>query len=130
MFTNAKVGDRVWSIADGRGVIVDIDKSNTYPVRVEFEHFSHIQTYLLDGRVTQSDLFPILFWDELKFKIPERPKEMVKKVFEVKECTWVYHDNKFYSVIPDGIATDSSCDWSELGGKTGRLVFEYEEEER
>lgn len=76
-FTDAKVGDRVWSITEGWGVIKERRKSPyQYPLTVDFENDSY-RTYTLWGRLDISDLNPTLFWDEVKPQLEVDAKVIV-----------------------------------------------------
>jgi hypothetical protein len=80
-FENAKVGDRVCSFRFGWGTIIKkCDTKASYPLYVEFDDGDERRTtYLLDGYFNIHEKHPDLYWDELKFEIPERPKRKVKK---------------------------------------------------
>ena len=72
-FTDAKAGDRVWSITEGWGVIRERrEPLYQYPLTVDFENGSY-RAYTLWGRLYISDLNPTLFWDEVKTETPEKP---------------------------------------------------------
>lgn len=82
-FENAIVGDRVWDFGAGWG---KIDSMPLFPedyMRVEFHNAiaSRYEAYNLNG-VNIYDQKQTLFWDEIKFEAPPRPKRMVKKVVE------------------------------------------------
>jgi len=81
MFENAKVGDKVWSINYGWGEITEIYTGDTYPICVRFVGESGI-TYTLNGYIDEFDMNPTLFWDELQFEIPVKPKRKIKKKIE------------------------------------------------
>ena len=72
-FDGIKVGDRVWDFERGFGKVVAIWSDS---FTVQFENYGHLgRTYTFDGvkyecyKCRQS-----LFWDEVKFEIPQRPK--------------------------------------------------------
>ena len=72
-FTDAKVGDRVWSLTEGWGVVkARYAPHTTYPLNVEFENGSN-RSYTLWGLLLFTDLNPTLYWNEVKFEIPEKP---------------------------------------------------------
>lgn len=75
MFAEAKKGDKVWSFTGGWCNIVDTDYSQAYPISTNHGH-----SYTLDGMILTTHWNPSLFWDEIKFEIPPRPKRKVKKV--------------------------------------------------
>ena len=83
MFKDAKVGDRVWSFIHGWGEVTEIycDRS-PYTIRVLFGDNSS-RLFTVDGKWDTSNPNPILFWDEIKFEIPVKPKRIVKKWFGI-----------------------------------------------
>ena len=85
-FTDAKAGDRVWSITEGWGVVKKrTSPHDPYPLVVEFENGTHI-IYTLWGRRYNSDLNPTLFWDEVKIEAPEKP--MPELQVDTKVIVW------------------------------------------
>jgi hypothetical protein len=71
-FENAQKGDRVWSIRHGWGVIKLIED---HKIWVKFENLIwNIFTFC--GKLDIEDLNPTLFWDEVKFDIPQKPIKM------------------------------------------------------
>ena len=73
-FDDAKVGDKVWSVANGWGKITGVDNSDNYPIEVTYDN-ENWASYKSDGREFSSEPNPTLFWDEVKIVPPERPKE-------------------------------------------------------
>lgn len=67
------VGDRVWSVRNGWGVVKRFLVSNDYPIEVEFERSRTWGTYTSCGRLFMTDAMPELFWDEVSFVIPKKP---------------------------------------------------------
>lgn len=76
MFSNAKVGDRVWDIRKGWGTVECTDFGPDYSLRVEFDEFDDggDETFTIDGKYLFHDKNPTLFWDEVKFDVPEKPE--------------------------------------------------------
>jgi len=73
-----KVGDKVWSIREGWGVVTscrtDIDCLG-YPIEVDFGNDSGISRYTFDGRYVENSWAPELFFDIPEvFKNNEYPK--------------------------------------------------------
>lgn len=92
MFKDAKVGDAVFSSADGCGKIIVINKGRTYPVGVEFCSSVGREDFVRDGRYTTNDRYPTLFPSYEAFKEyfakidpPERQGEKDKVCFVCKE---------------------------------------------
>lgn len=69
MFKNAKSGDKVWDFSRGWGTVTSITSTS---INVNFASLGTFN-YYFDGRLYSSDLNPTLFWNELKFKVPEKP---------------------------------------------------------
>ena len=85
-FTDAKVGDRVWSITNGWGVVKERRSPHyQYPLNVEFEGGS-CRLYTLWGRLHIEDQNPTLFWDEVKIGTPEKP--LPKLEVDAKVLVW------------------------------------------
>ena len=83
MFSEAKVGDRVWSIAKGWGTIEAVEQDTKYypyPLEVLFdkEGIGRID-FMVDGREDEEDERPSLFWDEVYIEAPPAPKQKAKK---------------------------------------------------
>ena len=86
MFAGVKVGDKVWSITEGWGTIIDRFRSRAeYPLVVEFENREQ-KTYTLWGRLHIKDISPTLFWDEIEIKAP--PKPLPKLEVDTNVVVW------------------------------------------
>lgn len=88
MFRNAKVGDRVWDFVWCWGTIEEICLGNKYPLAVKFDNNGIKGKYKLNGVYdAMSDTNPRLFWNEIKFEIPEKPFSLEKELrkLEVQE---------------------------------------------
>jgi hypothetical protein len=88
-FSQAKVGDKVWSCEYGGGVIKQIFYNRDYPLKVYFEQTGMEESYTLKGRQALINLYPTLFWSEIHFDIPERPKRKVERRIE----RWAAYDS-------------------------------------
>lgn len=82
-FENARVGDRLWSSEYGWGKVIEIlDISH---LKVYFDECTSLNQdsafYSVLG-IRNAGNYRTLFWDEVKFEAPPRPKRMVKKVVE------------------------------------------------
>lgn len=101
MFKNAKVGDRVWDFCNGWGTITQIDNEVVYPISVDFDNGICL-CFNEDGKHSSQDINPRLFWDEIKFEIPEKPfnledelRKLEIKDFIVEEFNYnLYWNNK------------------------------------
>lgn len=88
MFEDAQVGDRVWEFVEGWGTISGndfSDKINT-PIRVIFDN-GYEWSYTYEGKTHFKDSNPILFWNEIKFEVPEKPFDLESelKKLEIKD---------------------------------------------
>lgn len=85
-FTDAKVGDRVWSLTNGWGVIKERRSPHYhYPLTVEFDNGEY-ETYTLWGLSKIDDMNPTLFWDEIVIEIPEKPLPQLE--VDAKVLVW------------------------------------------
>ncbi len=80
-FDGIKVGDKVWSFEHGWGIVKELVYNLPYPIGVLFNN-NQYETFTLDGKKEQF-CNQTLFWDEIKFEIPTRPKA------ELKECKYL-----------------------------------------
>ena len=98
-FENVKVGDNVWDIIFGWGVVESQYYKNIFSVRfgVEYGSYLYRDTGAIDSKF---QLKQRLFWNELKIdKIPERPKGMINKkaIIYADEIDFIAPDRrKFY----------------------------------
>lgn len=90
MFRDAKVGDRIFDILLGWGVVENIDLNLNLPLRVKFD--VGLSNYTLDGKTSDNHIRPRLYWDEIKFKIPERPFDLGAEFNKVEIMTNNYED--------------------------------------
>jgi hypothetical protein len=72
-FENAQVGDRVWSIRHGWGIIDFITDNKIYVV---FDYLNKTRIFTFNGKSVDDDLNPTLFWDEVEINIPQKPIKM------------------------------------------------------
>lgn len=63
-FSNSKVGDKVYTISKGWGVVDEIDNSEMYSITVMFDEHTR-NTYTKEGKEYEEDINPNLFWDEV-----------------------------------------------------------------
>ena len=125
-FDGIKVGDKVYSMAYGWGVVCHLWARGLYPLEIKFT--SGKGAYTLDGEQYLGEL-QTLFWDKPEFTPPPRPKRKVKKTIE----WWV-------NVYPGGCLghgqeTKEEADKAAIGSIYGspvacvKLTGEYEVEE-
>ena len=105
-FETARVGDRVWSIEHGWGVVKRLERMFTNPMLVEFSGEVYV-TYKLDGaqhsRHSQCRT-QTLFWDEVKFEAPQKPLPDLE--VDTKVLVWGDNNNikhrRHFSHFRDG----------------------------
>lgn len=85
MFADIKVGDKVWDICRGWGVITTLMVCPTYPIEVEFKN-GH-GSYTRDGYSSLEDVNPSLFWDEIKLVAPQKPVPLLE--VDTKVVVWL-----------------------------------------
>jgi hypothetical protein len=77
-----KKGDRVWGLREGWVEVDYIDDTLSYPIDTA------IGTYTIDGKVSYSDKFPTLFWDELEITKKAFVKPLPKLILDTKIIVW------------------------------------------
>ena len=76
-FDEIKVGDKVWSLLHGWGTVVKLYKGY---FEVNYKYINGFDFYTLDGKyVRNNNMAQILFWDEIKFEIPQKQKIELKE---------------------------------------------------
>ena len=68
-FSNAKVGDNVFCIINGEGVITNIFYNSTYSILVQFDKINNI--YTINGYAFINNIIPSLYYNKFEIKIPE-----------------------------------------------------------
>lgn len=133
-FENAKVGDQVWSIKHGWGIITDIYADTHYPITVKYFTKSP-SNYTLDGKCNSSDLYPEIYWDVVTFEYPKQPKRPVKK--EIIKYAAIYPNTTTFTRLDSDYSVGSlydnikavqsgSCN---TGLAIAKVIFEFEVEE-
>lgn len=82
-FSNAKVGDRVWSVICGEGVIVAINTNSQYPITVNFKNNPN-KCFDKEGR-NYIKHNPELFWNEFHIPTDEEDKKPFNLIEFLKE---------------------------------------------
>ena len=88
-FETAKVGDRVWSMKDGWGVVHSIEPSHCYPVSVVYPCRKR-RLFTSGGLYDKTDIIQTLFWDEVVIEAPKKPLPDL----EVDAKVFVWNDPK------------------------------------
>lgn len=81
MFADAKVGDRVWSVLLGWGTVINVSNAGSLVIHVKFD-CGRNDNFSKKGYRLSDDVYPALFWDEVKITPPPRPKRKVTKTLE------------------------------------------------
>ena len=84
-FETAKVGDRVWSIKEGWGEIIEIDYDSDYSLSVKYD-ISGTDTFTFGGYESIADPMRTLFWDEVVIEAPQKPLPDLK--VDAKVLVW------------------------------------------
>ena len=95
MFKNAKVGDIVWDFLHKYGIIEKLEENT---ILVKFNSGVKV-TYNLNGSCGYPVDTQTLFWNEIKYDIPEKPfnlKEFLRENLEPKE--FEYEKSNYYLV--------------------------------
>ena len=99
MFRNAKVGDRVWSFTHHWGTIIEtdgsLDKTIDYPLLVKFDN-DIVSRYTIDGKYNKDDTYPTLFWDEIKFEVPEIPFSLEDELRKLEVVEFKNEYNNYF----------------------------------
>ena len=120
MFSNAKVGDKAWSVQSGWGIIYNIDKDRNYPIK--FRSYTNcVFSFTYGGFNIRSDINPTLFWNE--FPIPESAFTKPLPQLKVDSKVIVWNDERFkfrrhFSHFKDGIIycfCDGTSSWNNTG---------------
>ena len=104
MFKNAKVGDKVWCMRRGWGVITHTEQGKRHPIGVKFSDRS-FTSYTSDGKEYINDITPVLYWDELTIVPPKKP--LPNLAVDTKVLVWDEGGNSkirahFHSFSEDG----------------------------
>jgi len=79
--TKDDIGRRVWCFLYGWGTIEEVNGADMMPYPVEVSFSMGSRSYDIGGRsFIKSN--PTLFWDEIRFKEPPKPKRIIKKTIE------------------------------------------------
>lgn len=76
-----KLGDTVYSSLKGEGKVIGIfePQDTTYPINVTFKN-GHGQTYMIDGKAHEDDLYPEIYLSKPEIIVPKvKVKREVKR---------------------------------------------------
>ena len=124
-FKNAKVGDKVWDFGLGDGTVMSVGARKLF---VKFDHSDKNWLYSSSG-ILEGQTVRTLFWKEIKYILPSRPKRMTKKKFWFNTYNLLGKDPKsgrrsFYKNEEDADEARKG-----LEGFCGTFSFEIEVEE-
>lgn len=125
-FVDARVGDTVYDMAYGEGVITGIDKSVLYVLMVNFPKMVGHTSFTLNGWYVVGEP-QRLFYSKPIFELPPPPKRKVKKVIEGWVNIYPGSSTQWTSTIH---LTESLADEVAMAGRLGKAHFlhhEYEE---
>lgn len=124
MFSKAKVGDRVWSLLWGWGIISKVDQQeHPYPIRVEFD-IDEVEWFTLCGKYLLEHINPTLFLDEVKIT-PPHPKLAVDTPILVRdEDDEDWQPAHFARFTPEGVVTWVGGRTSYTNGGYGEISWE------
>jgi hypothetical protein len=114
--TKKDVGKKVWHFMYGWGTITSVisdtviyKSDNNLPYGINNIHLT------LNGKETEKDINPVLFWDEIKFEEPHKPRETIEEEIEV--CTCYNHEDDRMVVCTTRFITDMCHEHKEKGFK-------------
>ena len=130
MFRNAKVGDRVWDFIEQWGTIVKIYEKSDFPLVVEFDNNEEEGVYTYEGKEFEVDFNPRLFWDEIKFKIPEKPFDLEEELRKLEVIEFSFDENSyllFYDNEENSICYDCTgyLDIPFVNYFTSRSIYDF-----
>lgn len=94
-FKDAKVGNKVWGITRGWGTIIRNNEFYERPILVEFSDGSELE-YLYTGCQHEDDINPTLFWNEIKFTLPEPIKYRTIHGVEIPDISFVPREGETF----------------------------------
>lgn len=88
---NWYVGQQVYCLQNGEGVVIDIDQTLKYPIIVEFPSTYIRYTYTLNGEMNENSATPMLY--------PAKPEIILPK-WQPKPGEWCWFwDEKLYGAF-------------------------------
>jgi hypothetical protein len=95
-FEKAQVGDKVWSVRYGYGVVASIYSDPDYPLVVKFERYVNSKSYTFYGNEYYHEL-QTLFWKEIHFEVPKQSlKTKLINSIEVPNISFHPNTNEYY----------------------------------
>lgn len=97
-FEKAQVGDKVYDLLEGEGIINSVDYHNILPISVRFKEYELCYTH--EGKTSSKSKTARLYWSKPEIIAPEAPKRLVDKVLTVYAN--VYPRHSFNSIRNHG----------------------------
>lgn len=97
MFRNAKVGDRVWDFIEHWGTIIRIHDKSDFPLIIKFDNKEE-RIYKFNGQAYGENMTIRLFWNEIKFKIPEKPLNLEAELKKLEKTNFQYGKNNHFLI--------------------------------
>ena len=119
MFSNAKIGDKVWSIRSGWTEITEIGGNDYYPINIKGIMYS------LDGKLWNFDTSPSLFWKEQKFDLSKPLPD-----FKRGDILWVWDCDREYKILRVFSHFDDDTICVFLGGTYCGNTIDYKNAEK
>lgn len=135
-FSNAQVGDKVFSLTSGWGKIISTSvrfgENSKYPIAVAFDNGGK-STYTTDGKAYSVHEYPSLFWNPPVIHDPA-PKRKIKKTTTRYVNLYKSRQGVIYPSHPYDTIEIAEKDWQNHASnlwliKAQPVVFEWEEEE-
>lgn len=132
-FDKAQVGDKVYSLLHGYGVITEVSSPSRL-ITVDFNGNASNRKYYLDGKYQVNDYEPTLFWNRPLTPDDPAPKRKVKKTL-VRYCNLYKAGGEVYASVAYSTQKLAHQAWQGVGPftivilKEQPITFEYEEEE-
>ena len=95
MFRNAKMGDKVWDFVEEWGKIIKLGADADYPLEVKFNNGA-FNSYTWDGKDRIADNRARLFWNEIKYEIPEKPFDLENELKKLEVVEFNRKNRNYY----------------------------------
>lgn len=82
-FRESQVGDEVYSLIHGKGVVTKVEMSSEYSIHVVFENGRFSKNYTKTGRYYESDIYPELYLTQPTVTAPKPKKKTKVKAYVV-----------------------------------------------
>lgn len=121
-----KVGQEVWDMRYGKGIISDIRENLTYPIYVKFES-KKVESYMEKGQNWEGDLFPSLFPYPVKIvpaDTPDYPFMLEgKAIIEGDKLDYLTDNKEKLSGIVEGLMISRSKKWVIFKNRMFRIAL-------